>query len=80
MSLSYLFTAYAARIPMQVNNISKFSFGIRKMALDLGNLLGGVTNATTALSKETLKNEDGTDFHPTIAELCSVIETTYTRP
>ena len=53
MSLSYLFTAYAARIPMQVNNISKFSFGIRKMALDLGNLLGGVTNATTALSKET---------------------------
>ena len=38
---------------MQVNNISKFSFGIRKMALDLGNLLGGVTNATTALSKET---------------------------
>lgn len=45
----------------------------------LANSSAGFVHIQVVAPKDGWKNADGSDFHPTIDELCAIIENTYTR-
>ncbi len=69
----------AYKISAEKGDLYGFCNGYSYVSYALANSADGFVHIQLVAPKDGWKNEDGTDFHPTIAELCSVIETTYTK-
>ena len=68
----------AYKISAEKGDVYGFCDTCSYVSYALANSAGGFVHILLAAPKDW-KNDDGTDFHPTIAELSAIIENTYTR-